>query len=44
MTEENATIELGAEFSITNKTRISLVYFNRKETNFIDFVDLGSFE
>jgi len=42
--EENATIELGAEFSITNKTRISLVYFNRKETNFIDFVDLGSFE
>jgi len=42
--EENTTIEVGAEFSITNKTRISLVYFNRKETNFIDFVDLGSFE
>ncbi|MDB9960554.1 TonB-dependent receptor plug domain-containing protein [Oceanihabitans sp.] len=42
--EENATIELGAELSLTNKTRISLVYFNRKETNFIDFVDLGSFE
>ena len=42
--EENTTIEVGAEFSITNTTRISLVYFNRKETNFIDFVDLGSFE
>ncbi len=40
--EENATIEVGAEVGIKNKATFSLVYFNRKETNFIDFVDLGS--
>jgi len=41
--EENATFEIGAEVSIKDKATFSLVYFNRKETNFIDFVDLGSF-
>ncbi len=41
--EKNSTIELGAEIGIENKGNISLVYFNRRETNFIDFVDLGSF-
>lgn len=40
--EENTTLEIGAEFRITNKATTSVVYFNRKETNFIDFVDLGS--
>ena len=41
--EENATFELGAEVGINDKGNFSLVYFNRKETNFIDFVDLGGF-
>ena len=41
--EENTTIEIGAEVNIKDKATISLVYFNRKETNFIDFVDLGGF-
>ncbi len=41
--EENSTIEVGAEVNIKDKATISLVYFNRNETNFIDFVDLGSF-
>lgn len=40
--EENATLELGAEIGLKDKATFSLVYFNRKETNFIDFVDLGS--
>ena len=40
--EENTTIEVGAELGITNKSTFSVVYFNRKETNFIDFVDLGN--
>lgn len=40
--EENTTLEIGAELSITNKATTSIVYFNRKETNFIDFVDLGN--
>ncbi|MCK0109331.1 TonB-dependent receptor [Flavobacteriaceae bacterium S0825] len=40
--EENATLEIGAELNITNKMTTSIVYFNRKETNFIDFVDLGN--
>ena len=40
--EENATIEIGGEVSVKDKATFSLVYFNRKETNFIDFVDLGS--
>jgi vitamin B12 transporter len=41
--EENTTTEVGAELNIKNKAVFSLVYFNRKETNFIDFVDLGSY-
>lgn len=41
--EENRTIEVGAELNFTHKAIISLVYFNRNETNFIDFVDLGNF-
>jgi len=35
--EENRTIEAGIEAEIGKKTRISAVYFNREETNFIDF-------
>lgn len=41
--EENTTFEIGAEVSIKDKATFNLVYFNRNETNFIDFVDLGSF-
>lgn len=40
--EENATIEAGVEVGVTDKATVSLVYFNRNEKNFIDFVDLGS--
>ncbi|WP_104734086.1 TonB-dependent receptor plug domain-containing protein [Hanstruepera ponticola] len=41
--EESATIEGGLEFQFKEKATVSVVYFNRRETNFIDFVDLGSF-
>ena len=41
--EENATFEIGAEVSIKDNATFTMVYFNRKETNFIDFVDLGRF-
>ena len=41
--EENRTIEVGTEIYIKNKATFSLVYFNRKEKNFIDFVDLGNY-
>ncbi len=41
--EENKTFELGAEVNIKDKATLSIVYFNRKETNFIDFKDLGGF-
>jgi len=41
--EENATAEVGTEISLKNKATLSLVYFNRNETNFIDFVDTGNF-
>jgi vitamin B12 transporter len=41
--EENTTIEVGAELHIKDKATFSVVYFNRKEKHFIDFVDLGSF-
>ncbi|HMC00778.1 MAG TPA: hypothetical protein VKN14_07055, partial [Flavobacteriaceae bacterium] len=41
--EENSTLEIGAEIAITDKGNFSLVYFNRNEKNFIDFVDLGGF-
>ena len=40
--EENTTFEFGAELNLKDKATFSLVYFNRTETNFIDFVDLGS--
>lgn len=35
--ETNRTIEGGVEYSITNNLRTSLVYFNRKEENFVFF-------
>ncbi|MAX71096.1 MAG: TonB-dependent receptor [Flavobacteriaceae bacterium] len=41
--EENQTIEVGAELSVEDIATVSLVYFNRNEDNFIDFVDLGNF-
>ena len=41
--EENTTIELGTEVNVKGRATFSLVYFNRKEHNFIDFVDLGNF-
>ncbi|MEM7087782.1 MAG: TonB-dependent receptor plug domain-containing protein [Bacteroidota bacterium] len=36
--EENATIEGGIEFTMGKDLRVSAVYFNRDETNFVDFV------
>ncbi|MDX1702289.1 MAG: TonB-dependent receptor, partial [Melioribacteraceae bacterium] len=41
--EENSTFEIGSEINFTDRATLSLVYFNRKETNFIDFIDLGGF-
>lgn len=41
--EENRTIEVGAELHIKDKATFSVVYFNRDEKNFIDFVNLGDF-
>ena len=41
--EENQTFEIGAEIAFSEKGTISLVYFNRKEEQFIDFVDTGGF-
>ena len=41
--EENDTFEIGAELNIRDKATLSLVYFNRNEDNFIDFVDTGGF-
>ncbi len=41
--EENRTIEVGAEVNVKDKATVSVVYFNRFEENFVDFVDLGSF-
>jgi vitamin B12 transporter len=41
--EENATVEFGFEVNFKNKGTLSLVYFNRNETNFINFIDLGNF-
>lgn len=38
MPEENHTIEGGVEFSKGINTRLSLVYFHRKEEQFVDFV------
>lgn len=36
--EENATVEVGAEYTIGGSTRASAVYFSRNEKNFVDFV------
>lgn len=41
--EENQTIEVGAELSIKDYATCSVVYFNRNEDNFIDFIDTGNF-
>ena len=41
--EENTTIEVGAEVNIKDKATVSVVYFNRSEENFVDFVDQGNF-
>ena len=41
--EENRTFEVGFEMNFKQKANFSLVYFNRKEHNFIDFLDLGNF-
>ncbi len=41
--EENATFEFGVELGVKDKATVSLVYFNRREIDFIDFVDLGGF-
>ena len=41
--EENQTLELGMEVGVSDKLTASIVYFNRWENNFIDFVDLGGF-
>ncbi|MGS2726985.1 TonB-dependent receptor plug domain-containing protein [Psychroserpens sp. BH13MA-6] len=41
--EENRTIEIGAEVKFDKKATLSVVYFNRHEKNFVDFVDLGQF-
>ncbi|NER11976.1 TonB-dependent receptor [Leptobacterium flavescens] len=44
--EEDRTIEGGAEYSFGDKVRISALYFNRNEENFIDFViiDFNTFQ
>ncbi|HKK11666.1 MAG TPA: TonB-dependent receptor plug domain-containing protein, partial [Flavobacteriaceae bacterium] len=41
--EETRTIEIGTEINLKDQATFSLVYFNRKEQNFIDFVDLGNY-
>jgi vitamin B12 transporter len=41
--EENRTIEVGTEIQIKDKATFSVVYFNRFEEQFVDFVDQGNF-
>lgn len=41
--EENRTIEVGVEANIKDKATLSVVYFNRFEEQFVDFVDQGNF-
>ena len=41
--EENRTIEAGVEVQLNKGSIFSIVYFNRNEKNFIDFVNLGNF-
>ncbi len=38
--EENTTLEGGLEIKLSDKLRISTVYFDRKEENFIDYIVL----
>lgn len=38
--EANETVEGGLEFSAENTLRVSAVYFTRKETNYVDFVNV----
>ncbi|RDK87187.1 TonB-dependent receptor plug domain-containing protein [Marinirhabdus gelatinilytica] len=40
MPEDNRTIEGGVEFSSGKNFRVSAVYFNRNEENFVDFVTI----
>tara|TARA_R100000935_G_scaffold42923_1_gene65229 strand:+ start:50413 stop:52335 length:1923 start_codon:yes stop_codon:yes gene_type:complete len=40
MPEDNTTMEGGVEFSAGKKFRVSAVYFNRNEENFVDFVTI----
>lgn len=40
MPEDNRTIEGGIEFSAGKDFRVSAVYFNRNEENFVDFVNV----
>src|SRR5690554_3807073 len=39
--EENATFEAGLEYTTENNFRASVVYFNRNEKNFVDFVTVN---
>ncbi|SDS63900.1 vitamin B12 transporter [Formosa sp. Hel1_31_208] len=41
--EENTTVEVGAELHLKDKATFSLVYFNRREKNFVNFIDQGNF-
>ncbi len=41
--EENRTIEVGTELHIKDRVTVSVVYFNRFEEHFVDFVDQGNF-
>ena len=38
--EENITLEGGLEFSTEDNFRVSAVYFNRNEENFVDFINV----
>ncbi|HZW62759.1 MAG TPA: TonB-dependent receptor plug domain-containing protein [Flavobacteriaceae bacterium] len=41
--EENTTVEAGVDINFKNTANLSVIYFNRREKNFIDFVDAGNF-
>jgi len=40
--EENSTFEGGIEFFMDNSLRVSAAYFNRMETNYVDFVNVDT--
>ena len=42
--ESNTTYEFGSEIKFANGTLLSLLFFNRLESNFVYFADLGNFE